>query len=292
MSYNSATLSLDSTTVGGGKQPEDLLDGVESGHQSRTLAPSIPDTPPQRPQRRLSSSSLSLQSQESNGPATAAPTTTNRSSQHHPSSSRNSHRHQRNTQDNSHTNNMLGSHRSTHSSSGFSRESQHSFYPDSVQSSVTGPTYYDFPHYDIPEDAPFQRNWEDEQQQQDHRDRLLRQQPPLYEAQAEEDPFQSNSNNNKNSNNREQQHRPREQQCGLELEIQPGLFVPLRGSEETLDAMNNGFILQTVCFACTMKVLCIADSEYVLCPVCKVVSPIEHNLGSGTGVGLGLEDDQ
>lgn len=75
----------------------------------------------------------------------------------------------------------------------------------------------------------------------------------------------------------------------FELEIQPGHFVPLRGSEETLDAMNNDFILNISCFACTTKVQCIADSEYVLCPICKVVSPIDHNLGSGTGVGLGFE---
>jgi len=85
----------------------------------------------------------------------------------------------------------------------------------------------------------------------------------------------------------EQQQKQKKQQ--LEIEIEPGTFVPLRGTEETLEAMNIGFVIHTSCIACTSKVMCIGDAEYVLCPVCKVVSPVEQNLGHGGGVGLGFQ---
>ena len=179
---------------------------------------------------------------------------------------------------------------------------------------------YDY-HYDradrIPEEAPYHdtgygggggyRYWDEEARLQSshrqrdssnfHRESPSHQQPLPQNGGASapratgEDPYrhqgQPSSNNYGNTYHSNSSHGQAPQV--FELEIQPGHFVPLRGSEETLDAMNNDFILNMSCFACTTKVLCIADSEYVLCPVCKVVSPIDHNLGSNTGVGLGFE---
>ena len=54
-----------------------------------------------------------------------------------------------------------------------------------------------------------------------------------------------------------------------------------------------------VCFAQSGYRVCIADAEYVLCPVCKFVSPNDTSSRSPTnsnsarnGVGLGLLADQ
>jgi hypothetical protein len=74
-----------------------------------------------------------------------------------------------------------------------------------------------------------------------------------------------------------------------EMEIAPGVFVPLRGSQETLDAMREGNCVNVHCFCCAAKLLCISDAEYVVCPDCRVVSPVDLagkcDVG---GVGLGL----
>jgi hypothetical protein len=77
-----------------------------------------------------------------------------------------------------------------------------------------------------------------------------------------------------------------------ELEIAPGVFAPLRGSQETLDAMREGNCVKVQCFCCAAKLLCISDAEYVVCPDCRVVSPVDlpgkRDVG---GVGLGLRAD-
>lgn len=368
MSYNSAALSLQSS--GDVRKPEqqhhkNLLDAV-------TPENSLSDAPPQRPQRRLSASEHARINRHT-APSGNTSYNNNNNNRYRSSGSRN----------NQLNNPTPGSgsryprdipHRSVHSSGGMSRESQHSFCEDSVQSSVTGWTQDEYPpdytNYDyddraprIPEEGPyrsanarpppappfpreppyqqqqqqrraqepaFQRNqtWDEHNQYYNERD--FRPHPSNYEQQSrsmgsleESARFQWNDDRHQGAQSMgsgedsgrfqwDGQHRPSgrdsrasrpleprpapprprdPEQRILELEIQPGVFVPLRGTAETVDAMNHNFILHTTCFACTAKVLCIADSEYVLCPVCKVVSPIEHNIGSGTGVGLGLKED-
>lgn len=71
------------------------------------------------------------------------------------------------------------------------------------------------------------------------------------------------------------------------IEVQPGVNLPLRGKDETLQAIACNFSLQTICMVCSLELACIADAEYVLCPVCKSISPIDSNTGNGGGVGLG-----
>ncbi|CAB9513521.1 expressed unknown protein [Seminavis robusta] len=78
----------------------------------------------------------------------------------------------------------------------------------------------------------------------------------------------------------------------LQVEIQPGVFQHLRGSAETLRAIEQKKIQKTTCMSCTVKLFCVPDAEYVLCPVCRVVSPIATNFGSGGGVGLGIESSE
>lgn len=91
----------------------------------------------------------------------------------------------------------------------------------------------------------------------------------------------------------------------LEIEVTPGIFMKLRGSKETQQAIDNNFVQYTSCFACTIKLLCIADAEFIICPECKTISPTveleqqeeeeetvavagSSNSNKVGGVGLGL----
>jgi hypothetical protein len=82
------------------------------------------------------------------------------------------------------------------------------------------------------------------------------------------------------------------------LEVAPGLFLPLHGSQETSSAMQEGKLVSCNCFVCMETVMCVPQASYVLCPDCRVVSPVAGCLslkrrvtlpGEMGGVGLGLK---
>jgi hypothetical protein len=78
-----------------------------------------------------------------------------------------------------------------------------------------------------------------------------------------------------------------------QIEIAPGIFKPLRGSEETWKAIQTGNIVPTACISCSLSLHCLDDAEYVVCPACRVVGPVECCLqGFGWGIGLGVKDEQ
>lgn len=75
-----------------------------------------------------------------------------------------------------------------------------------------------------------------------------------------------------------------------QIEIAPGVITHLRGTQETLRAIANDFYMPTQCFCCQLDLLCIMDANYVLCPDCRVVIPMEGcatGMNNG-GVGLGF----
>jgi hypothetical protein len=83
------------------------------------------------------------------------------------------------------------------------------------------------------------------------------------------------------------------------VEIAPGHFLPLRGAQETMQAIERGTCVTVPCLVCHANLQCIDDCEAVLCPVCRVVSP-NHDKGldrrmspslqkPNHGVGLGLK---
>lgn len=75
------------------------------------------------------------------------------------------------------------------------------------------------------------------------------------------------------------------------VEISPGVSEPLRKADETIVAVRNDFYVPVSCFGCTQDIFCIADAKYVICPTCRVVSPIEEGALDGqvlTQHGLGL----
>jgi hypothetical protein len=62
---------------------------------------------------------------------------------------------------------------------------------------------------------------------------------------------------------------------GRTVEISPGVYVRLRGAEETWDCIRHDFFMPCTCFGCSHELCCIQDADYVLCPKCRVVSPMD-----------------
>lgn len=80
------------------------------------------------------------------------------------------------------------------------------------------------------------------------------------------------------------------------IEVFPGVEMALRGSVETQAAITRNFIATASCMDCTLQLQCIRDAEYVLCPLCHCVSPMELSCSSvmqgAFGVGLGFCDEE
>lgn len=74
------------------------------------------------------------------------------------------------------------------------------------------------------------------------------------------------------------------------IEISPGHTERLRGANETWHCIENDFFMPCQCFCCGESICCIIDATYVLCPTCKVVSPLDNGCNGG-GVGLGFTND-
>lgn len=81
------------------------------------------------------------------------------------------------------------------------------------------------------------------------------------------------------------------------IEVCPGVYVPVRGADETWKAIEYDFYMPTECLICSLTIFCIQDAKYVICPVCRVVSPMDSSscgdtMGNASGVGLGFTVDE
>lgn len=75
------------------------------------------------------------------------------------------------------------------------------------------------------------------------------------------------------------------------VEVSPGVFLRLRGAEETWKAIHTDAYIPCSCICCEGTIFCIDDAVFVLCPLCDAVSPIEgilSEVGYDGGVGLGF----
>jgi len=82
------------------------------------------------------------------------------------------------------------------------------------------------------------------------------------------------------------------------VEVVPGVEVELRGSYETRNAIASGVVLSKICcMDCTCELNVFPASEYVLCPLCRCVSPLPENPSASSrisgrhGVGIGFVYD-
>mmetsp|Transcript_9932 Transcript_9932/g.15346 ORF Transcript_9932/g.15346 Transcript_9932/m.15346 type:complete len:283 (+) Transcript_9932:127-975(+) len=77
------------------------------------------------------------------------------------------------------------------------------------------------------------------------------------------------------------------------IEVEPGVFLSLRGSHETWEAVQRGRMQKVECWACSTDLLCLMDADYVLCPECRGLTPIltdvERPLEGGVGLGLSYQ---
>jgi hypothetical protein len=80
------------------------------------------------------------------------------------------------------------------------------------------------------------------------------------------------------------------------IEVFPGVEMPLRGSFETQAAIARNYIISASCMDCTLQLQCIRNAEYILCPLCHCVSPLELSCRNierdAFGVGLGFVDEE
>jgi hypothetical protein len=66
----------------------------------------------------------------------------------------------------------------------------------------------------------------------------------------------------------------RELSPAVRVEVYPGEFLPLRGAKETFEAIERGHSKSVVCCACGLGLRCVADCELVICPECRIMSPV------------------
>lgn len=73
------------------------------------------------------------------------------------------------------------------------------------------------------------------------------------------------------------------------IDVAPGVKSPLRGSNETWEAIRADFYMPALCLGCQATIFCIQDAGFVICPTCKTVSPMDDIIDKETaGVGLGF----
>jgi hypothetical protein len=81
----------------------------------------------------------------------------------------------------------------------------------------------------------------------------------------------------------------------IEIEVSPGVYMPMRGAEETEAAIRGGHVHQTTCACCESLLYCMKAAEFLYCPVCRIIGPVTSLSLACTdavgGVGLGLTED-
>jgi hypothetical protein len=79
----------------------------------------------------------------------------------------------------------------------------------------------------------------------------------------------------------------------MTIEVAPGLSVRLRGADETWRAIQTDQYQPCTCLECNANMFCIQDAWLVLCPTCRVASPVNVSVNTNRdgGVALGFTMD-
>jgi hypothetical protein len=72
------------------------------------------------------------------------------------------------------------------------------------------------------------------------------------------------------------------------VQITNDLELPLHGAHETTIALETGNVVTVVCLVCRATLRCISKAQYVLCPECRCLTPLNETMDATGGVGLGL----
>ena len=81
------------------------------------------------------------------------------------------------------------------------------------------------------------------------------------------------------------------------VEISPGCVVPLRTTEEIINAVANDFFRPMTCICCSQDFFCIPDIQFAVCPNCQSIGPVEGDgyfegrktIAKGLGLGFAAE---
>jgi hypothetical protein len=86
---------------------------------------------------------------------------------------------------------------------------------------------------------------------------------------------------------------PRGRRGLMLIQVAPGIQAPLRGSDETWEAIKQDFYVPGMCLSCDITLFVIQDAAYVLCPDCHCVNIMEGDFVDriAAGVGLGFKYD-
>lgn len=72
------------------------------------------------------------------------------------------------------------------------------------------------------------------------------------------------------------------------VEVTPGHCVPLRGADETLDALDKGQVTNTKCVFCDEALVVHVFASMIICPECEMIAPLEGDNDGDAGISLGL----
>jgi hypothetical protein len=112
-----------------------------------------------------------------------------------------------------------------------------------------------------------------------------RSQPCL--GQSGQEHSQRNSSYSRHESQKNMLHRPGPWDRS-QVELVPGHFVPLIGSEETWQAFCADNVIDIECSSCEIFLYCKNTAEMVLCPGCRMISPTDKVGIGAEGLGLGL----
>jgi hypothetical protein len=98
--------------------------------------------------------------------------------------------------------------------------------------------------------------------------------------------------------------RPKKEWAKNQIEVTPGVFMPIRGYSETWQAIKQNCTTTTLCSSCKEELHVIDDAAHVVCgPDCWMVTPIDQSIGEtplefdgesadSQGVGMGVKAEE
>lgn len=76
------------------------------------------------------------------------------------------------------------------------------------------------------------------------------------------------------------------------IELSPGVFLPVLGSQECWDAIERGHCVNAECFVCNALLQCKDDASHFICPGCMTISPLQQTSARvEAGIALALKTE-
>jgi hypothetical protein len=93
-----------------------------------------------------------------------------------------------------------------------------------------------------------------------------------------------------------------DERVNKQIEVTPGVFMPIRGYSETWQAIKQNCTTTTLCSGCKEELHVIEDASHFVCPDCWMITPMNQNIGEialefdgesdSHGVGLAVKAEE